>query len=53
MKDVADQNTGKLLNNLVIKKALIDLKGKEYDEVENLIKKRKDGYMKKIIKVLH
>ena len=31
---VADQNSGKLQENLVIKKALIDLKGKEYSEVE-------------------
>ena len=31
---VADQASGKLQNNLVIEKALIDLKGKEYPEVE-------------------
>lgn len=31
---VADQNSGKLQENLVIKKALIDLKGKDYSEVE-------------------
>lgn len=31
---VVDQNSGKLQENLVIKKALIDLKGKEYSEVE-------------------
>lgn len=31
---VADQSSGKLQNNLVIKKTLIDLKGKEYPEVE-------------------
>ena len=30
---VADSNTGKLRNNLTIKKTLIDLHGKEYDEV--------------------
>ena len=31
---IADQTSGKLQNNLVIKKALVDLKGKEYPEVE-------------------
>lgn len=31
---IADQSSGKLQNNLVIKKALVDLKGKEYPEVE-------------------
>lgn len=31
---IADQASGKLQNNLVIKKALIDLKGQEYPEVE-------------------
>ena len=30
---VANEQTGKLANNLVIKKAVIDLKGKEYEEV--------------------
>lgn len=33
---VVDQNSGKLQENLVIKKALIDLKGKEYPEVEKI-----------------
>ena len=33
---IADQNTGQLKNNLTIKKALIDLKGKEYNEVEKI-----------------
>lgn len=33
---VIDQNSGKLQENLVIKKALIDLKGKEYPEVEKI-----------------
>lgn len=32
-ENVADQQTGKLAKNLVIKKTLIDLKNKEYDEV--------------------
>lgn len=31
---IADQESGKLQNNLVIKKALVDLKGKEYPDVE-------------------
>ena len=31
---VADSDTGKLVNNLTIKKAIIDLKGKEYPNVE-------------------
>lgn len=31
---VIDQESGKLQNNLTIKKALVDLKGKEYPEVE-------------------
>ena len=31
---VSDQQSGKLQTNLVIKKALVDLKGKEYSEVE-------------------
>lgn len=31
---VADQSSGKLASNLVLKKALIDLKGKTYSEVE-------------------
>ena len=31
---IADQTSGKLQNNLVIKKALVDLKGQEYPEVE-------------------
>lgn len=30
---IADQNSGKLVNNLVIKKTLIDLHDKEYDDV--------------------
>lgn len=33
---VADQTSGKLAKNLVIKKALIDLKGKEYPEPEKV-----------------
>lgn len=33
---VADSDTGKLVHNLVIKKVLIDLKGKEYSEVEKV-----------------
>ena len=33
---IADQNTGQLKNNLTIKKALIDLKGKEYNDVEKI-----------------
>ncbi len=33
---VTDQSSGKLQNNLVIKKALIDLKGQEYPDVEKI-----------------
>ena len=33
---VADKDTGKLNKNLVLKKALVDLKGKEYPEVEKI-----------------
>lgn len=33
---VADQSSGKLASNLVLKKALIDLKGKTYPEVEKV-----------------
>lgn len=33
---VADKDTGKLNKNLVLKKALVDLKGKEYSEVEKI-----------------
>lgn len=33
---VADSNTGQLQNNLTIKRTLIDLKGKEYSEVEKI-----------------
>lgn len=33
---VADKESGKLLTNLTIKKALVDLKGKEYPEVEKI-----------------
>lgn len=33
---VADSESGKLQNNLVLKKALVDLKGKEYPEVEKV-----------------
>ena len=33
---VADSESGKLQNNLVLKKALVDLKGKEYPEVEKI-----------------
>ncbi len=35
-EQVQNQETGKLKNNLVIKKTLIDLKGKEYQEVEKI-----------------
>lgn len=33
---IADQTTGKLRENLVLKKALVDLGGKEYPEVEKV-----------------
>ena len=33
---VADQNSGKLRNNLKLKKALVDTRGKEYEEVEKI-----------------
>ena len=33
---VADKDTGKLNKNIVLKKALVDLKGKEYPEVEKI-----------------
>ena len=33
---VNDTTTGKLQNNLTIKKALVDTKGKTYDEVEKI-----------------
>lgn len=33
---IADNNSGKLVNNLTITKAVIDLKGKEYPEVEKI-----------------
>ena len=33
---VADSTSGQLANNLVLKKALIDLKGKEYPDVEKM-----------------
>ena len=33
---VTDSSTGKLANNLVIKKSIIDLKGKTYPEVEKI-----------------
>lgn len=33
---VADSQSGKLKNNLTIEKALVDLKGKEYSEVEKI-----------------
>ena len=33
---IADEESGKLQNNLVLKKALIDLKGKQYPEVEKM-----------------
>lgn len=35
-EQVQNQETGQLKNNLVIKKTLIDLKGKEYHEVEKI-----------------
>lgn len=34
---ISNAESGKLTNNLVIKKALIDLKGKEYPEVEKIV----------------
>ena len=33
---VSDQTSGKLVKNLTLKKAVIDLKGKEYEEVEKV-----------------
>lgn len=36
---VSDPNSGKLTHNLTIKKAIIDLKGKEYKEVEKIDEK--------------
>ena len=36
---VADQTSGKLQNNLIIKKAIVDTKGKEYPEPETLEEK--------------
>ena len=33
---VADEDSGKLNKNLTIKKAIIDLKGKEYSDVEKI-----------------
>ena len=33
---IADQDSGKLKNNLVIEKSVIDLKGKEYEEVKKI-----------------
>lgn len=35
-ESISDQSSGKLSNNLVIKKVLVDLKGKEYKEVEKM-----------------
>ena len=35
-ENVSDSTTGKLANNLVIKKSIIDLKGKSYPEVEKI-----------------
>lgn len=35
-ESVADTNSGKLRNNLVIKKAVVDTKGKDYSEVEKI-----------------
>ena len=35
-ENVSDSTTGKLANNLVIKKSIIDLKGKTYPEVEKI-----------------
>lgn len=37
-EQVKDQNTGLLNNNLTIKKAVVDTKGKEYSEVEKIEK---------------
>lgn len=34
---VSNSDTGQLQNNLVIKKVLVDLKNKEYDEVEKIV----------------
>ncbi len=36
---IADQNSGKLSQNLIIKKALVDLKGKDYEQVEKIAQK--------------
>lgn len=35
-EEIANQQTGKLKTNLTIKKALVDLKGKEYEEPEKI-----------------
>ena len=35
-ENISDSTTGKLSNNLVIKKTIIDLKGKTYPEVEKI-----------------
>lgn len=35
-EEVSDEETGKLKTNLTIKKALVDVKGKEYDEPEKI-----------------
>lgn len=35
-ESVADTNSGKLRNNLIIKKAVVDTKGKDYSEVEKI-----------------
>ena len=37
-EQVKDQSTGLLSNNLTIKKAVVDTKGKEYSEVEKIEK---------------
>lgn len=38
MEGVSDSNSGKLTHNLTIKKALVDLKGKEYNNLEKIEK---------------
>lgn len=40
-ESVADSQTGTLKNNLTIKKAIVDTKGKEYPEVEKITQEKK------------
>ena len=35
-EQIENKNSGKLVNNITIKKAIIDLKNKEYKEVEKI-----------------